>query len=291
MICLERIKLKNFSDLVSQGKPEANGKPKTEGESGEKLDSISPEEAPDDEDFDLEMAELEELNENESENEGEGRKLDTPSTPEKSSPDPSNFIRRSGREKKQFPCAVKNCSVVERSIDNILRHIKVNHPSHYAALITVKHSKVFKVCENCSFIFLCNESFDSHIDLNLCNGNKKFWQKFLKDDKFDELEMKILTENYEWKYSHLDLRRVKSKRRPQTPSKPVTGKVSPSRSTRPTTPSKSKSYSDSKISGTHIKWIFINLCEIYKKYYFVRFSSLLPRLVSTLFSISHFQDC
>ena len=169
---------------------------------------------------------------------------------EKTSPDVSNFIRRSGRERKQFPCAVKDCSVVERDIDKILRHIKVNHPSHYAALITVKHSKVFKVCEKCSFIFLCKESYESHLDLSLCNGNKKFRLKFLKEDKFEELDMKILTENYEWKYSQIDLRRNKSKRRPQTPSKNSTGKITPPRSTRPVTPSKTTTRgADSKISG------------------------------------------
>ena len=97
--------------------------------------------------------------------------------------------------------------------------MKVNHPAHYASLITIKHSKVYKVCDQCSFIYLCKDSYESHIELSLCNGNKQYKQQYLKDDKFGELDLKILTENYEWNYSQVDIRRYRPKRRPQTPSK------------------------------------------------------------------------
>ena len=151
----------------------------------------------------------------------------------------SGYIRRSGRERKSFPCAVKKCTAVEKQIDKILRHIKVNLPVQYATLITVKHSKVYKVCEHCAFIFMHKESFNSHIELNLCNENRRYWQKYRKEGKFEDLDMKILNENYEWKYSNSEIRRSKTKRQPTTPSKQQLSKSSPSRSSRPSTPSKS----------------------------------------------------
>ena len=193
-------------------------------------------------DFDEEIVEKELADIHESDGVG-GRLSRSPTSPRKSPrlSKPSEtlaFIRRSGRERKTYPCAVKGCDAVEKDMDRVLRHVKVNHPSHYASLITIKHSKVFKICEQCQFIFMCRDTFDSHRELSLCNGNKRFWQTYLKDDKFDELDMKILTENYEWKYSQCDLRRSKSKRRSHTPSRSP-GKVSPSRApSRPTTPSK-----------------------------------------------------
>ena len=54
-----------------------------------------------------------------------------------------SFVRRSGRAVKSLPCAVKDCDKTFKDIEKILLHLKVNHPYHYAALITVKHSKVF----------------------------------------------------------------------------------------------------------------------------------------------------
>ena len=78
--------------------------------------------------------------------------------------------------------------------------------------------------------------------------------------------MKILTENYEWKYSQIDLRRNKSKRRPQTPSKNTTGKITPPRSTRPVTPSKTTVRgADSKISGKR-KFPKAYVCQIFKQF-------------------------
>ena len=53
-----------------------------------------------------------------------------------------SFVRRSGRAVKSLPCAVKECEKTDKDIEKILLHMKVNHPYHYAALITVKHSKV-----------------------------------------------------------------------------------------------------------------------------------------------------
>jgi len=65
-----------------------------------------------------------------------------------------SFVRRSGRAVKSLPCAVKDCDKTDKDIEKILLHMKVNHPYHYAALITVKHSKVF-----CAFISRISSRF------------------------------------------------------------------------------------------------------------------------------------
>ena len=60
---------------------------------------------------------------------------------------PQAPVRRSARERKQFRCPVKDCEKNPASkIEEILRHINVNHPTHYASLITKKHDQVKKIC-------------------------------------------------------------------------------------------------------------------------------------------------
>ena len=268
ILCIERLQLKtiSISDLIDQSSssPAENVSSLVEDEEQEVVEEeeeeVVEEEVEEEEDepcplapepideFDVtivekELADIHDDSELDDEEGGAGQRANSSSnssSPRKSprlakpsakqtSPETAGFIRRSGRERKTFPCAVKGCKAVDRDIDRILRHIKVNHPSHYASLITIKHTKVYKICELCSFIFMTKESHASHTELNLCNGNKRFWQRYLKDDKFDELDMKVLNENYEWKYHQSEIRRSKSKRRPHTPNRSP-GKVSPSRS-------------------------------------------------------------
>ena len=86
-------------------------------------------------------------------------KVETPkrsSTPLRQSPRTKNIspksdsqtsVRRSARERRTFRCPIKSCEKKPVSkVEEMMRHINVNHPSHYAAVIVRKHSLVFKVC-------------------------------------------------------------------------------------------------------------------------------------------------
>ena len=60
---------------------------------------------------------------------------------------PNIQVRRSARERKQFRCPVKDCEKNASSkLEDILRHVNVNHPNHYASLITKKHDAMYKIC-------------------------------------------------------------------------------------------------------------------------------------------------
>ena len=57
------------------------------------------------------------------------------------------LVRRSARERRSFRCPIKGCEEKAMTkMDKMLLHVKVNHPTHYAGLITRKHSAVFKIC-------------------------------------------------------------------------------------------------------------------------------------------------
>ncbi|CAG5105488.1 Oidioi.mRNA.OKI2018_I69.chr1.g2170.t3.cds [Oikopleura dioica] len=111
-----------------------------------------------------------------------------------------------------------DCEKTDKDIEKILLHMKVNHPYHYAALITVKHSKVHKSCDTCGFIFMCKATFDSHLELSLCKRNLAYLKRYNEPEKFDELELEVIENEYQWSYPK---RKVSKRRTPTKPKKPV----------------------------------------------------------------------
>ena len=93
-------------------------------------------------------------------------------------------VRRSARERKQFRCPVPDCEKRDRpapKIEEILRHLNVNHPVHYASLITKKHDAIFKMCSTCKFLYLHEESYESHIQYGVCKTNINFFNQYGKE--------------------------------------------------------------------------------------------------------------
>ena len=93
-------------------------------------------------------------------------------------------VRRSARERKQFRCPVPDCEKRDRpapKIEEILRHLNVNHPIHYASLITKKHDAIFKMCSTCKFLYLHEESYESHLQYGVCKTNINFFNQYGKE--------------------------------------------------------------------------------------------------------------
>ena len=133
--------------------PEVQEDEKVVSESeSEKSESDEKSETPDD-DYEEEV----ENEEDEAEGDDSDEKPESPkrsSTPLRQSPrtkvSPKTeqvLVRRSARERRSFRCPIKECEEKAMAkMDKMLLHVKVNHPMHYAGLITRKHSAVFKIC-------------------------------------------------------------------------------------------------------------------------------------------------
>lgn len=66
---------------------------------------------------------------------------------------------------------------------------------------------------------MCKATFDSHLELSLCKRNLAYLKRYNEPEKFDELELEVIENEYQWSYP----KRKVSKRR--TPTKPKYGPV------------------------------------------------------------------